>query len=149
MWEEIDSARKRKNSARHLLPGTSEDPQNVDAVCLSQNDWPLACPCVDRHPTSEFRPAPGITLVHLPQRLILNWIGEVVAREYQHLKDSFTSGARVRDNVREDFSPYADATRIFEHSEDNGQTPEMDEWLTSAARTSDASGWYAEQKWDR
>ena len=74
---------------------------------------------------------------------------DAVARDYQALKDSFSTGARVRDNVREDFSAYADATRIFEHSDNNRQTPEMDEWLVNAAQTSDANSWYEEQKWDR
>ena len=48
----------------------------MNTVCPSQDTWPLACPCVDRHPTSQFRPALGFTFVHMPPRLILNWVGE-------------------------------------------------------------------------
>ena len=75
MWDDIEKART-KRTGKHLPTGTSLKPQDLDAVCPSQKFWPLACPCVDRHPTSEFRPSLGITLVHLPLRLILNWIGE-------------------------------------------------------------------------
>lgn len=52
-WVDIDKARKKRIS-NHLLAGTSEEPQDADAVCVIQKCWPLACPCVDRHPTSEF-----------------------------------------------------------------------------------------------
>ena len=45
------------------------------ALCAFRK-WPLACPCVNRHPTSQLRPTAGFTLVHLPPRLILNWISE-------------------------------------------------------------------------
>lgn len=99
MWADIDKARKMRTS-NHLSAGTSKEPQAVDAVCPSQKDWPLACPCVDRHPTSEFRPALGITLIHLPLRLILNWIGE-----YEKFVNTYYRGLGLRLRVVHNTAP--------------------------------------------
>ena len=49
MWNDIDSARKEQKSDIHLLKGIREHPQAINAVCPSQNKWPLTCPCVERH----------------------------------------------------------------------------------------------------
>ena len=74
---------------------------------------------------------------------------ELVGKEYEQLKNSFNSGARVRDDIRENMVPYVDATRIFEHSDDYEPTSMTTEWLTHAASTSDAASWYDQQEWDR
>ena len=74
---------------------------------------------------------------------------EQFKKEYEGIKNSFSSGAKVRDEMRGIMVPYADATRIFEHSDDYEPTTMITEWLTSAASTSDAATWYDGQEWDR
>ena len=94
MWADINEAREMGKTSKHLSAGTDEEPQAIDAVCPTQKRWPLACPCVDRHPTSEYRPALGITLIHLPARLILNWIAE-----YEKFVDVLHRGLGLRLRV--------------------------------------------------
>ena len=76
MWEDIQKARRGEHAARHLPQHTTQDPQPADAVCPSESKWPLACPCVHKHPTSRFQPTYGLTLALVPARLINSWTAE-------------------------------------------------------------------------
>lgn len=47
--------------------------QNSSFKCLSQNTWPIQCPCVLNGVTHNFIPRPDPALVFTPAKLLKNW----------------------------------------------------------------------------
>ena len=67
---------REKQDGKHLMPGTAEQPQPIDATCPSNNPHGIECLCVDRSVSRRFLIPQGATLLVLPAMLLHQWVNE-------------------------------------------------------------------------
>ena len=79
-------------------------------------------------------------------------IPEVYINDYDAIETSFSTGAGIRDNLRENLAEHADADRIFEHAEQLETPATTRKWAKEASEAMEVEevrAWYSGQEWKR